>query len=152
MAGASAANLPRFATDFPFADGSPAPTLELSTSWRNPPRTSAHRQRGLGGRRGGGRSLFNPLRSRPDAAPGTVRWVCCAMSKANANGSPITIAARYREAAEAGAPVPTAAVLLRRNADSGPIAEGTCGTWCAGRGRGLAGLLSVGEVADGWRC
>ncbi|HVQ99209.1 MAG TPA: ATP-dependent helicase, partial [Mycobacterium sp.] len=36
--GASATNLPRFATDFPLADGSPAPTLELQTSWRNPPR------------------------------------------------------------------------------------------------------------------
>ena len=35
--GASAANLPRFATDFPLANGKPAPTLELLTSWRNPP-------------------------------------------------------------------------------------------------------------------
>ncbi len=35
--GASAANLPRFATDFPLADGTPAPKLELLTSWRNPP-------------------------------------------------------------------------------------------------------------------
>ncbi|MCV7083609.1 ATP-dependent helicase, partial [Mycolicibacterium insubricum] len=37
--GASATNLPRFATDFPLADGSPAPMLELRTSWRNPPAT-----------------------------------------------------------------------------------------------------------------
>ncbi|PRC48965.1 ATP-dependent DNA helicase, partial [Mycobacterium sp. ITM-2017-0098] len=35
--GASATNLPRFTTDFPLADGTPAPTLELRTSWRNPP-------------------------------------------------------------------------------------------------------------------
>ncbi|MGH3968626.1 MAG: ATP-dependent helicase, partial [Mycobacterium sp.] len=36
--GASATNLPRFTTDFPRADGRPAPVLELRTSWRNPPR------------------------------------------------------------------------------------------------------------------
>ncbi|MEP6561127.1 MAG: ATP-dependent DNA helicase [Nakamurella sp.] len=34
--GASAANLPRFATDFPQADFSPAPTRPLLTSFRNP--------------------------------------------------------------------------------------------------------------------
>ena len=33
--GASAANLPRFATDFPRPDASPARRLELLTSWRN---------------------------------------------------------------------------------------------------------------------
>ncbi|WP_157011952.1 ATP-dependent helicase, partial [Mycobacterium celatum] len=37
--GASATNLPRFTTDFPRPDGTPAPMLELRTSWRNPPRT-----------------------------------------------------------------------------------------------------------------
>ncbi|WP_157135811.1 ATP-dependent helicase, partial [Mycobacterium intracellulare] len=37
--GASATNLPRFTTDFPRSDGTPAPVLELRTSWRNPPRT-----------------------------------------------------------------------------------------------------------------
>ena len=36
--GASATNLPRFTTDFSLSDGTPAPTLELRTSWRNPPR------------------------------------------------------------------------------------------------------------------
>ena len=36
--GASATNLPRFSTDFPLSDGTPAPVLELRTSWRNPPR------------------------------------------------------------------------------------------------------------------
>lgn len=35
--GASATNLPRFTTDFPLSDGTPAPVLELLTSWRNPP-------------------------------------------------------------------------------------------------------------------
>ncbi|MGA8329740.1 MAG: ATP-dependent helicase, partial [Mycobacterium sp.] len=70
--GASATNLPRFATDFPLPDGSPSPVLELRTSWRNPPTTlqvanaiSADARR---------RSVaVRALRSRPDAAPGTVR-------------------------------------------------------------------------------
>ena len=70
--GASATNLPRFTTDFPRPDGSPAPVLELRTSWRNPPRVlqlanavSAEARR---------RSVaVRALRSRPDAAPGTVR-------------------------------------------------------------------------------
>ena len=39
--GASAANLPRFATDFPLAPGEPAPVLPLLTSWRNPPEALA---------------------------------------------------------------------------------------------------------------
>ncbi len=70
--GASATNLPRFSTDFPRSDGTPAPVLELRTSWRNPPRTlqvanavSAEARR---------RSVaVRELRPRPDAPPGTVR-------------------------------------------------------------------------------
>ncbi|ETB43999.1 ATP-dependent DNA helicase, partial [Mycobacterium avium subsp. paratuberculosis 11-1786] len=70
--GASATNLPRFTTDFPRSDGTPAPVLELRTSWRNPPRTlrvanaiSAEARR---------RSVaVHALRPRPDAPPGTVR-------------------------------------------------------------------------------
>ncbi len=70
--GASATNLPRFTTDFPLADGTPAPTLELRTSWRNPPRAlylanavSAEARR---------RSVaVRPLRPRPGAEPGTIR-------------------------------------------------------------------------------
>src|SRR6202011_2291570 len=70
--GASATNLPRFTTDFPRPDGSPAPVLELRTSWRNPPRalqvanaiSAGARRRSVGGR---------ALRSRPDAQPRNVR-------------------------------------------------------------------------------
>ncbi len=70
--GASATNLPRFTTDFPRSDGTPAPVLELRTSWRNPPRAlqvanaiSAEARR---------RSVaVHALRPRPDAPPGTVR-------------------------------------------------------------------------------
>ena len=35
--GATAANLQAFVEDFPLEGGSPAPKLQLTTSWRNPP-------------------------------------------------------------------------------------------------------------------
>ena len=70
--GASATNLPRFTTDFPRSDGTPAPTLELRTSWRNPPRalylanavSTEARRRSV---------AVRALRPRPDAEPGTIR-------------------------------------------------------------------------------
>lgn len=145
--GASAANLPRFATDFPYADGSPAPTLELSTSWRNPPRAlHVANAVSLEARR---RSVaVQPLQARPDAPPGTVR--CALMSDVEGEREWLAdhIATLHHEAVDAGAPVPTAAVLLRRNADSGPIAEALAARGVPVEVVGLAGLLSIVEVAD----
>ncbi|WP_157129577.1 UvrD-helicase domain-containing protein, partial [Nocardia amamiensis] len=74
--GASAANLPRFATDFPSAPGVPAPTLALLTSWRNPPEALALanlvaeplRRKAI---EGGGVTV-DALRAKPDAGPGVV--------------------------------------------------------------------------------
>lgn len=145
--GASAANLPRFATDFPFADGSPAPTLELSTSWRNPPRT-LHVANAVSVEARRRSVAVQPLRSRPDAPPGTVR--CALLSDVEKEREWVAdhIANRYREATEAGEPVPTAAVLLRRNADSGPMAEALAARGVPVEVVGLAGLLSIKEVAD----
>src|SRR6201992_3318002 len=79
--GASATNLPRFTTDFPRPDGTPAPVLELRTSWRNPPPAlrvghaiSADARR---------RSVaVRALRARPDAPAGTVR--CALLSDVEA--------------------------------------------------------------------
>ena len=145
--GASAANLPRFATDFPFADGSPAPTLELSTSWRNPPST-LHMANAVSAEARRGSVSVAPLRSRRGAAPGTVR--CALLNDVESEREWVAdhIAARYREAVEEGVPVPTAAVLLRRNADSGPMAEALAARGVPVEVVGLAGLLSVDEVAD----
>ena len=70
--GASATNLPRFATDFPRADGSPAPTLELRTSWRNPPRT-LHVANAVSAEARRRSVAVRALRPRPGAEPGTVR-------------------------------------------------------------------------------
>ena len=145
--GASATNLPRFATDFPRADGTPAPTLELSTSWRKPPRALAlanavsaeARHRGAGVR---------PLQARPGADPGTVLAALHSDVEAERAWVADHIAARYAEAADDGAEPPTAAVLVRRNADAGPIARALTDRGVPVEVVGLAGLLSIPEVAQ----
>ncbi len=145
--GASATNLPRFTTDFPRSDGAPAPILELRTSWRNPPRTlrvanavSAEARR---------RSVaVHALRPRPDAPPGTV---CCALL-ADVTAEREWIAdhldARYRRARDEGVSPPTAAVLVRRNADAAPIADVLRARGIPVEVVGLAGLLAIPEVAE----
>ena len=70
--GASATNLPRFTTDFPQADGTPAPTLELRTSWRNPPR-ALHLANAVSAEARRRSVAVRELRPRPDAQPGTIR-------------------------------------------------------------------------------
>ena len=145
--GASATNLPRFTTDFPMSDGGPAPVLELSTSWRNPPSTlhvanavSADARR---------RSVaVHALRSRPDAAPGTVR--CALLSDVAAERDWVAdhLQRCYQQAAADNVAPPTAAVLVRRNADAAPIAAALRARGVPVEVVGLAGLLSVPEVAD----
>lgn len=143
--GASATNLPRFTTDFPHADGTPARTLELRTSWRNPPSTlrvanavSAEARR---------RSVaVRELRARPGAEPGTVR--CALLSDVAAERDWVAEhMAEYFRAAAADPP-PTGAVLVRRNADAAPMAEALRARGLPVEVVGLAGLLAVEEVAD----
>jgi DNA helicase-2/ATP-dependent DNA helicase PcrA len=145
--GASATNLPRFTTDFPRPDGSPAPVLELRTSWRNPPRAlrvanavSADARR---------RSVaVRALRPRPNAAPGTVR--CALLSDIGAEREWVAdhLYQRYQRANTDGVPPPTAAVLVRRNADAAPMADALRARGIPVEVVGLAGLLSIPEVAD----
>ncbi|WP_156744398.1 ATP-dependent helicase, partial [Mycobacterium sp. E740] len=120
--GASATNLPRFTTDFPRSDGTPAPTLELRTSWRNPPRAlylanavSAQARR---------RSVaVRSLRPRPDAEPGTIRCALLNDVVAERDWLADHIADIYRQAGDRGVAPPTTAVLVRRNADAAPMAD-----------------------------
>ncbi|OFJ51205.1 ATP-dependent helicase [Mycolicibacterium grossiae] len=145
--GASATNLPRFTTDFPRADGSPAPTLELRTSWRNPPRAlrlanavSAEARR---------RSVsVRELLPRPDARPGTIRCALLSDVAAERDWVADEVARRWHAALDAEEPVPTAAVLVRRNADAAPMAEALTTRGVPVEVVGLAGLLSIPEVAD----
>ncbi len=145
--GASATNLPRFTTDFPRSDGTPAPVLELRTSWRNPPRTlrvanaiSAEARR---------RSVaVRALRPRPDAPPGTVRCALLPDVQAERDWIADHLSAHYQRAQAQGVNPPTAAVLVRRNADAAPIADALRARGVPVEVIGLGGLLSVPEVAD----
>ncbi len=145
--GASATNLPRFTTDFPRSDGTPAPVLELRTSWRNPPRTlrvanaiSAEARR---------RSVaVRALRPRPDAPPGTVRCALLPDAQAEREWIADQLSGHYQRAQADGVSPPTAAVLVRRNADAAPIADALRARGIPVEVVGLGGLLSVPEVAD----
>jgi len=145
--GASATNLPRFSTDFRRADGTPAPTLELRTSWRNPPRTlrlanaiSADARR---------RSVaVRTLRARPGAAAGAVRCALLDDVRTERDWVADHLARRYHEAKSTGAQAPTAAVLVRRNRDAAPMADALAARGVPVEVVGLAGLLGVTEVAD----
>lgn len=145
--GASATNLPRFATDFPLSDGSPAPTLELRTSWRNPPEvlqvantvSAEARQRSV---------AVHTLRPRPEAPPGTVRAALLPDVATEREWVAGHLERCYRQARADGIDPPTAAVLVRRNADAAPIADAIRARGVSVEVVGLAGLLSVPEVAD----
>ncbi len=145
--GASATNLPRFTTDFPRADGSPAPTLELRTSWRNPPGT-LHLANAVSAEARRRSVAVRKLRPKPDAAAGTVRCALLSDVVSERNWMADHLARIYHEARDDGTPVPTAAVLVRRNADAAPIAEALTSRGVPVEVVGLAGLLGVSEVAD----
>ncbi|WP_369803376.1 ATP-dependent helicase [Mycobacterium sp. E2699] len=145
--GASATNLPRFTTDFPRADGTPAPVLELRTSWRNPP--SALRVANAVSAEARRRSVaVRALRSRPDAPPGAVRCALLADVRAEREWIADQLQGHYRRAGADGVAPPTAAVLVRRNADAAPIADALRARGIPVEVVGLAGLLSVPEVAE----
>ncbi|MCV7280047.1 ATP-dependent helicase [Mycolicibacterium flavescens] len=145
--GASATNLPRFTTDFPRADGSPAPALELRTSWRNPPR-ALHLANAVSAPARRRSVAVRSLRPRPDAEPGTIR--CALLNDVVAERDWVAdhIAERYHAPRPDGAGPPTAAVLVRRNADAAPMADALTARGVPVEVVGLAGLLGVPEVAD----
>jgi DNA helicase II / ATP-dependent DNA helicase PcrA len=145
--GASATNLPRFTTDFPLPDGSAAPVLELSTSWRNPP-TALHVANAVSADARRRSVAVHALRSRPGAAPGTVRGALMADVQAEREWVADHLQRRYQQAADDGVVPPTAAILVRRNADAAPMATVLRARGIPVEVVGLAGLLSVPEVAD----
>lgn len=145
--GASATNLPRFTTDFPLADGAPAPTLELRTSWRNPP-SALHVANAVSAEARRRSVTVHELRSRPDAEPGTIR--CALLNDVETERDWVAdhLARIYHGAVAQGADTPTAAVLVRRNADAAPMAEALSARGVPVEVVGVAGLLAVPEVAD----
>ena len=145
--GASATNLPRFSTDFPLSDGTPAPVLELRTSWRNPPR-ALQVANAISAEARGRSVAVRALRARPDAPPGTVRCALLPDVQAERDWIAGHLQRCYRSAQADGLSPPTAAVLVRRNADAAPIADALRARGIPVEVVGLAGLLSVPEVAD----
>ncbi|QDQ98169.1 ATP-dependent helicase [Tomitella fengzijianii] len=144
--GASAANLPYFTTDFP-TGRRPARILELLTSWRNPAEalTLANavaaplRERGV---------PVSELRPRPDVPPGDLRAALLPDVDAEREWLAGHIATRFDVARAAGDPPPTTAVLVRRNADSVPIAEALRERGVPVEVVGVGGLLQQPEVRD----
>ncbi|MFB7875777.1 ATP-dependent helicase [Nocardia sp. NPDC056064] len=150
--GASAANLPRFATDFPVAPDVPAPVLPLLTSWRNPPEALALanlvadplrvRARAAGG------ATVDALRAKPAAEAGTVEFAVTETIAQERDWVAARIAREWALAREAEAEPPTSAVLIRRNADAAPLAEALREQGLPVEIVGLGGLLATPEVAD----
>ncbi|GAB06723.1 AAA family ATPase [Gordonia amarae] len=145
--GASAANLPRFTRDFRWSDGSEARRLELLTSWRNS-RTALKlanetseelRRKGI---------PVSVLRPREGAPPGVARVTLCDTVVDEREWVADRIEDRYRAAEEAGQAPPTAAILVRRNEDSAPLAAALAARGIPAEVVGIGGLLHVPEVAD----
>lgn len=145
--GASATNLPRFATDFALSDGTPAPTLELRTSWRNPP-SALHVANAVSAEARRRSVEVRELLPRPDADAGTIACALLPDVAAERDWVAEHVARRYHAVLAEGGPAPTAAVLVRRNADAVPMAEALTARGVPVEVVGLAGLLSIPEVAD----
>jgi DNA helicase-2/ATP-dependent DNA helicase PcrA len=145
--GASAANLPRFTTDFPSADGTPAPVCGLLTSFRNPPEVLAVANAVSAALRSGPVQV-GELRARDGAGAGDV---CCALLpdvRTEVEWVASGVADRWHAVtAERGAP-PTAAVLVRRRADMSVLAAALRARDVPVEVVGLGGLLDTPEVRD----
>jgi DNA helicase-2/ATP-dependent DNA helicase PcrA len=145
--GASAANLPRFTTDFPNPDGTPAVTRGLLTSFRNPPEVLAVANAVSGELRGAG-VLVGELRSRDNAEPGEVRCALLPDVYTEISWVANAVAERWRSAvADRGAP-PSTAVLVRRRADMAALAAALRARDVPVEVVGLGGLLDTPEVRD----
>ncbi|MEV5652124.1 UvrD-helicase domain-containing protein [Nocardia sp. NPDC052254] len=145
--GASAANLPRFTTDFPAAPRVPAPVLPLLTSWRNPPEALDLANLVAAPLRDGGVRV-DALRPRPQATAGTVALALTETVADERDWTAEQIAAEWARAVAADHPPPTSAVLVRRNADAAPLAEALRARGLPVEIVGLGGLLATPEVAD----
>lgn len=150
--GASAANLPRFTTDFPQGSGDPAPVLPLLTSWRNPPEALELANMVVeplrAAARAGGGVTVDPLRAKPDATPGDLGLALCATVTGERRWIAEQIAAQWAKARDEQRPPPTSAVLIRRNADAAELAEHLRAQGLPVEIVGLGGLLATPEVAD----
>jgi ATP-dependent DNA helicase UvrD/PcrA len=147
--GASAANLPRFTTDFPVRVGRvlrPAREYGLLTSFRNPPEVLALANEVAEPLRASGLAV-DRLRPREDAPEGDVRVALLEDIRTERDWVADQIAARWREGELTGE-LPTAAVLVRRRADMPEIAAALRARDLPVEVVGLGGLLDEPEIRD----
>ncbi len=148
--GASAANLPRFTTDFPQKHGGrrePATRFGLLTSFRNPPEVLALANAVSAPLRAQGLEV-DELRARDDAPPGDIRIALLSDVDAEIQWMADQVADRWHAAVEAEGKPPTAAVLVRRRADMADIATALRARGLPVEVVGLGGLLDEPEVRD----
>lgn len=145
--GASAANLPRFATDFPCADGRPASRYGLLTSFRNPPDVlhlanaiaQPLRQSGVD---------VDELRAVDGARDGDIRLALLDDVRQERDWLADHIAARWQQAIESEGRPPTTAVLVRRRADMADLAAALRARDLPVEVVGLGGLLDEPDVRE----
>ncbi|WP_298088856.1 ATP-dependent DNA helicase [uncultured Corynebacterium sp.] len=145
--GATSENLNRFVTDFPRPDGSPARKLQLTTSWRNPADVLELANDVSDRAFEGGPRTVEALEPRPGADAGEVTLALHATVDEEIDWLANHLEAEYREAVDTGRPL-SAAVLVRKNADSRPILEALAARDVPAEIVGLSGLLTLPEVLD----
>jgi DNA helicase-2/ATP-dependent DNA helicase PcrA len=164
--GASASNLPRFATDFPDRSGRPARSLSLSTSFRNPCAvlTVANEISAVVRQ---GPVQVRELRPRTGAGDGDLRYGLFATVAEEEKWIAHEIAGRWQQAgwgrpddvaSSSGQSAvsndrkdelpPSTAVLMRRRRDMEPMAMALRAVGLPVEVVGLGGLLSEPEIAD----
>ncbi|WNV82494.1 UvrD-helicase domain-containing protein [Umezawaea sp. Da 62-37] len=145
--GASAANLPRFTTDFPAPEGKPATRYGLLTSFRNPPEVLTLANAVSGPLRAAGLEV-DELRARDGAGPGDVRLALLPDVRQELDWLADSVARQWQEHLDEEDTPPTAAVLVRRRADMGAIAAALRERGLPVEVVGLGGLLDEPEVRD----
>ncbi|WP_281173682.1 ATP-dependent helicase [Actinokineospora inagensis] len=148
--GASAANLPRFTTDFPQKHRGrkePATRYGLLTSFRNPPEVLELANAVSAPLRACGLEV-DELRARDDAPPGDIRIALLSDVDTEVQWVANQVADRWHAAVEERGKPPTAAVLVRRRADMSDLAVALRERGLPVEVVGLGGLLDEPEVRD----
>jgi DNA helicase-2/ATP-dependent DNA helicase PcrA len=148
--GASAANLPRFTTDFPARKGNrlePSTRYGLLTSFRNPPEVLTLANRVVDPLREAGLGV-DELRAREGMAPADIRAALLSDVDEEVQWVADQVAGRWESIVDDTGRPPTAAVLVRRRADMADLAAALRERGLPVEVVGLGGLLDEPEVRD----
>ncbi|ROR73712.1 ATP-dependent DNA helicase [Bogoriella caseilytica] len=140
--GASAASLKRFREQFTTADGAPAPTLDLTTAWRNDHGILRLANAVAAPLRATSPFAVRELTARPGAGPGHVRAALASTQPEEAEEVAAFLEQHWRRGQD------TAAVLCRNRAQFRPLIEVFEARGVPYRVLGLGGLLTCPEVLD----